>query len=234
MVYGQTVKNDETEELHMIDYGKRAARVVFGLFLFSLGSYLNIRANIGLGAWESLSMGLSYLTGARYGVMSVATSVVILGVDLLLRERIGLGTILDAALVGTFVDLLSALDLVPMMTGFWAGLGVLLFGQVLMCVGSYFYMGAALGCGPRDSLMVALARRLPRVPIGLVRGTIEFTALAVGWLLGAKVGVGTVISVFGIGVILQITFRLFRFDARAVRHESLLESARRACGRKAA
>lgn len=81
-----------------------------------------------------------------------------------------------------------------------------------------------MGCGPRDSLMVALGKRLPKVPIGVIRGSIEATVLVVGWLLGAKIGVGTIISVFGIGFILQWTFKLLKFDVRKVQHESVVDT----------
>ena len=73
---------------------------------------------------------------------------------------------------------------------------MLLLGQLSICIGSYFYIGASLGCGPRDALMVALGKRLPKVPIGIVRGVIEGTVLLIGWLLGAKVGIGD--SYFGL------------------------------------
>ena len=68
------------------------------------------------------------------------------------------------------------------------GLAMLLIGQIIICIGSYFYIGASLGCGPRDALMVALGKRLPSVPIGAIRGLLEGTVLIIGWLLGAKVG----------------------------------------------
>ena len=88
-------------------------------------------------------------------------------------------------------------------------------------MGSYYYIGAALGCGPRDALMVALGKRLKKTPIGLVRMLIEGTALLIGWALGAKVGLGTVISVFGMGTILQVTFQILKFDVKDITHEGL-------------
>lgn len=83
-----------------------------------------------------------------------------------------------------------------------------------------------LGCGPRDALMVALGKRFSKAPIGLVRGLLEGSVLLIGWLLGAKVGLGTVIAVFGIGIIIEYTFKLFRFDVKGVQHENLLDTIR--------
>ncbi|MEF9972738.1 MAG: hypothetical protein RR296_00485 [Clostridia bacterium] len=207
-------------------YFKRTIRLIVGLLLFALGSYLSIQANIGLAPWEAFGMGCAYLTGASYGNVVVVTGLLILVVDCLLKEKIGLGTVLNVLLIGKFIDLFGLLHLVPMMHNFFAGLAVLLLGQVVICIGSYFYIGAGMGCGPRDALMVALGKRLPKVPLGAIRGMIEGAVLLLGWLLGAKVGVGTLIAVFGIGFILEYTFKCFHFDAKAVSHENLVQTAR--------
>ncbi|MDD3810539.1 MAG: hypothetical protein PHS94_09825 [Erysipelotrichaceae bacterium] len=205
-------------------YMLRLVRLVFGLFLFALGSFLTIQANLGLAPWEAFSMGGSYLTGLSYGDVVVATGLIIIAVDFFLKEKIGIGTILNAILIGKFVDLIQFSSLIPKMNGFYAGIAMLLVGQIVVCLGSYFYIGAALGCGPRDALMIALAKRLPNVPIGAIRGLIEGTVLVVGWLLGAKVGIGTIIAVISIGFILQMTFRLLGFDVKSIEHESLKDT----------
>lgn len=210
----------------MNNYVKRIIRLIFGLFLFALGSFLTIQANIGLAPWEAFSMGGSYLTHISFGNIVVISGVVIIVFDYALKEKIGFGTILNALLIGNFVDLIQFANIIPMMTNFWLGLLMLLLGQVIICVGSYFYIGASLGCGPRDALMVALGKRLPKVPIGVIRGFMEGAVLIIGWLLGAKVGIGTVISVFGIGFILQITFKLLRFDVKNIMHESIADTVK--------
>ena len=208
---------------------RKSMRLVFGLFLYALGSLLSIQASIGLAPWEAFSMGIAYITPLSYGQVVVVTGLAIVVVVFALKEKIGLGTLLNALLIGVFVDLIAASHLIPAMSGFWPGVAMMLGGQIVICVGSYFYIGAALGCGPRDSLMVAIARRLPRVPIGAIRGLLEGSVLVVGWLLGARVGVGTLVSVLGIGFILQATFKVLRFDIRRVEHQSLAStwSARR-------
>lgn len=207
-------------------YPKRLGRLLFGLVLFSVGGYLSIQANVGLAPWSAFSMGVSGRTGLLYGDVSVITSFVILAIDLCLKEKIGVGTLLDAVLIGKLTDLLLALELMPKMENFWAGVAVLLLGQVVTAIGSYYYIGAALGCGPRDALMVALGKRLKKTPIGLVRMLIEGTALLIGWALGAKVGLGTVISVFGMGTILQVTFQILKFDVKDITHEGLADTWR--------
>ena len=210
----------------MKGYSVRLVKLVFGLFLFALGSFLTIQANIGLASWEAFSMGLAYLTDQTYGNILIISGFVILLVDVALKEKIGFGTILNTILIGTFVDLIQAVDLIPQINNFFSGVLMLLLGQLSICIGSYFYIGASLGCGPRDALMVALGKRLPKVPIGIVRGVIEGTVLLIGWLLGAKVGIGTVISVFGISFILEVTFNILHFDVTNIEHESIVDTVR--------
>jgi len=208
----------------MKNYVKKFVRLVFGLFVFAMGVLLTIQANIGLAPWTAFSMGIHYKTQLSLGNVMVISGLLIFVLDIALKEKIGFGTLLDALLIGKFIDLFESTKIIPMATAFWPGLGMLLLGQLIISLGSYFYIGAGLSCGPRDALMVGLGKRLPRVPIGAIRGSIEGTVLVIGWLLGAKVGLGTVISVFGIGFILQFTFKLLRFDVRAVMHESFADT----------
>jgi uncharacterized membrane protein YczE len=194
--------------------------------LYAVGIYLTIQANIGLAPWEAFSVGLSQALGLTYGAVMVGSGLIIVFIDYLLKEKIGFGTLLNALLVGTFTDIIIELDPIPLMESFFPGVLLLLLGQVMICLGSFFYISAAGGCGPRDSLMVALGKRIDKVPIGVVRGALEGFVLIIGWILDAKVGVGTIISVFGIGFTLQLTFKLLRFDVKAVQHESCLDTIR--------
>lgn len=211
-------------DLAMNNSMKRIIRLIFGLFLYALGSFLTIQANIGLAPWEAFSMGGTYLTHISYGNIVVITGFIIIAIDFALKEKIGFGTIVNAILIGKFVDLIQFVNIIPRMSNFGLGLLMLLLGLLVICIGSYFYIGASLGCGPRDALMVALGKRMPKVPIGAIRALIEASVLIIGWLLGAKVGVGTIISVFGIGLILQFTFKLLRFDVKNIKHESVVDT----------
>lgn len=209
------------------EYTGRTIRLIFGLVLYGLGSYKSIQANVGLAPWDAFSMGISYKTGIMYGNVVVYTGFLIIIIDFLLKEKIGFGTIINAILIGKVVDLCNYLGLLPMLDNFAAGVAMLFAGQVVICLGSYFYIGAAMGCGPRDALMVAMGKRFSRLPIGLVRGILEGTVLLLGWLMGAKVGIGTIIAVFGIGTIMEYTFRILKFDVKGVRHENFADTVRR-------
>lgn len=212
------------------EYFKRLIRLIFGLFLYALGSYMTIQANVGLAPWECFQTGIMYKTGIMYGNIVVGVGVIIILIDFLLKEKIGFGTILNAMLIGKFVDLLNYIDLIPRLDNFPLGIGLLFAGEVVLCVGSFFYIGASMGAGPRDSMMVALGRRLNKLPIGVVRGILEATVLFLGWMMGAKVGIGTVIAVFGISTIMEYTFRILRFDVKGIKHENLVDTINRVTG----
>lgn len=209
-----------------IAYTKRLARLILGLFFYGAGTYLSVQGNVGLTPWDAFAMGITNLLPISFGTAVIVVGLAILVVDLFLREKIGVGTILNTLLIGVFVNMIEGWGIIPKMQSFLPGVLMLLLGQCVICVGSVLYIGAALGCGPRDALMVALGKRFSKTPIGVIRALIEGSALFFGFLMGAKVGVGTVVAVFGIGFILEGTFRLFRFDVKAVRHESLPDTLR--------
>jgi uncharacterized membrane protein YczE len=207
------------------NYLKRTGRLLFGLFLYSLGLTLSIQANVGLAPWDAFGVGVSNITGISYGNISILTGIVILIVVAgFLKEKIGLGTVLNTILIGVMVDLMQSINLIPFMTNFFFGTLMLLSSQVVISLATYFYISPGMGCGPRDTLMVALGKRFPNVPIGAIRGSIEGTVLFIGFILKAKVGLGTVIAVFGISFILQYTFKLLKFDIKAVVHENIFET----------
>lgn len=202
-----------------------------GLFLFGFGVYLTIQAGLGVAPWDAFNYGLSGTIGISYGDASVAVSLIILCIDLLLREKIGIGMFLDAFIVGKTVDLFNLIDLVPKENALPLQLLTISTGMVIMGFAQWMYMKAGLGCGPRDTLLVGLSRRLPRVPIGAISIVILTTVTAIGWALGGEIGIGTVICAALEGPIMQAEFRLAGFDATAQKHQNLLASAQVLAGR---
>ncbi len=204
----------------------RVLRLMTGLFLYALGQVFCMQAAIGLAPWDALNSGLVRCLGGTFGRMNVCVAIVLVFVDLLLKEKLGIGTISNAILIGTFFDWIQSLRLIPQAGRFLPGVGMMLLGLLFISVGTFLYVGAGFGSGPRDSLMVALCRRFRKAPVGVIRGCIEAVVLCIGWLLGGSVGIGTVIAVLGISVILDRTFRLFHFDPAAVQQESLADTVR--------
>ncbi len=196
------------------------------LFFNGFGVYLTIQANIGAGPWDVLNLGLSKTFGILYGTASVAVSCAILGVDIVLKEPIGLAMFIDAFTVGKSVDLFNKLDLIPKCDSVFTGIPLMLIGLVIMAYTQYTYMSASLGCGPRDTLLVALAKRIKKIPIGAICITMLTIATLVGWLLGGPVGIGTLICAFATGPIMQLAFTTVKFDATHVHHQQLLDSLR--------
>ncbi len=194
------------------------------LFVNGFGIYLTIQANIGAAPWDVLSLGLSKSLGILYGTASIAVSVTILIIDILLREPVGVAMFIDAIVVGKSVDFFNRLGLVPRCQSAAAALPVMTAGLFIIAYTQYTYMIASLGCGPRDTLLVGLARRAGRIPIGLISITLLSTATLIGWLLGGPVGLGTLLCAFGAGPIMQLAFRTVRFDATKIRHQRLNDS----------
>ena len=203
---------------------KRILQAAFGLTVNGCGLYLMLQASIGLAPWDVLALSISMHLPLSYGSVVMLIGFLLIGVNLLLGEPIGIGMVLDALIVGSVADLLAQLDLLPARTTLLSGVLCMLLGLVLVAVSQWIYMSAALGCGPRDALFVALGKRLPRVPIGVVQFMLLALVLAAGWLLGGPVGIGTLMAVFGLGAIMQGVFALVRFDPRGITHESILQS----------
>jgi len=181
--------------------------------LFGLGLALMVVADLGLAPWEVLHQGISRQTGIPIGTVGILTGIIVLVLWIPLRERIGLGTVANVIVIGIVIDL--TLLLLPAriddLTLRWAALAG---GLLLVGAGSGFYIGAGLGPGPRDGLMTGLARRGHSIRV--VRGGIEISVLAAGWLLGGTVGIGTVIFAFGIGPLVQVALGRLSVPARSV------------------
>lgn len=207
-------------------YFYRLIKLNFGLALYALGIYFCVRANIGLAPWDALNQGVSNLTGLSFGTVIILIGLFILVADIFLKEKIGVGSILNMFLIGYFYDLIAYFFPIPLVDSFLVGIAIMFLGQFTICLASYFYISAEMGCGPRDALMVALHKRFPRFGIGAIRGAIEGSVLLIGWLLGAKVGFGTAMNVFGISIILQLTFKVLNFEVSNIKHESLLDTVK--------
>lgn len=205
-----------------MNYGKRTLYLILGQVVSAIGIVGMVQANIGLDPWNCLHQGLSNITGLSFGVCTILVGVTAILISFLLKEPLGLGTVVNVLCPGLLIDLIQYLHLIPRMNGLWSGIAMMLAGQALLALGTYYYMAAAMGAGPRDALMVAVSRPLRRSP-GLCRSALEVLAVLLGWRMGAKVGVGTVLSAVTIGFFLQGVFSLFHYDPKTVRHAGFAE-----------
>jgi len=178
---------------------RRLVHLIVGLVLFGIGIGLMLQSNLGVPPWDVLHQGLARRFGMSVGVWSIIVSVGVLVLWLPLREPYGLGTLLNAVIIGVVIDVTAVVLPEANSTGV-AGV-MLIGGVVLIGIASGLYIGANLGPGPRDGLMTGIARRGPS--LRFTRAVIEIAVLTAGWILGGTLGIGTLVFALGIGPLVQ-------------------------------
>ena len=178
---------------------RRLIQLNAGLVLFGVGIGLMLRSGLGVPPWDVLHQGLAIQFGLTIGLWSVIVSFALLILWLPLKERFGIGTILNAVIIGLMIDVTAAL--IPEAINLMMGGLMLTAGILLVGLASGLYIGSNLGPGPRDGLMTGIARRGPS--IRLTRSIIEIVVLVSGWLLGGTFGIGTLAFAFLIGPLVQ-------------------------------
>ena len=184
----------------------RWAQLLTGLLAFAVAIALMVRSGLGLGPWDAFHVGLHLLTGVSIGVASILTGIVVVGISVVMRGKPGPATVANMVLVGLFTDLVLAL--LPPAPAWPIGLVYHLAGIALMGLATGMYISPGLGAGPRDGLMAALSVRYGW-SIQRTRTLIELSVLALGWMMGGKLGVGTIIFAVAIGRSVQWGMRLF-------------------------
>lgn len=204
---------------------KRSVIASIGLLTFAVGVYFQLQADLGMQPWNAFRLGVADKLSITFGTASIGMSLIIIVIDLFLKERIGLGTFLDAFLVGIGIDICIALDFLPVQTNPVVQVLVLLAGTVICCFGQWFYMTAALCCGPIDSFLLGVGKLFPKFSLGAVNLGILAVVLAGAIALESPIGLGTVLTVFCTGFIMDAVFKLVKFKPREVKHEGLIETA---------
>lgn len=182
------------------DYGRRLLRLVAGIAVSSLGIVLMLQANVGLEPWSVLQQGLTLVLPISYGLATVIAGAAAIGLAVLFGESFGVGTIVNIIGCGVCIDAMLAL-------------------------GTWMYMRSALGAGPRDALMIALARKSGR-SAGFCRVCVDILVTVSGFLLGGQFGIGTVISALGLGSLINLNFSLLHFRPAEVHQENIAETLR--------
>ena len=179
----------------------RVTQLIVGLVLFGVSMALLLRAQLGLEPWGVLQYGLIQHVPMSYGLMSIVVSFVVLLLWIPLRQWPGLGTVLNAVVIGLAID--ATLAVVPDVNGIGWRVVVMVVAILGNGVAGAMYIGSQLGPGPRDGLMTGLSRRTGR-SIRLVRTVLEVTVVLLGWMLGGVVGIGTVLYALLIGPVVQL------------------------------
>lgn len=186
---------------------RRFIQLLAGLSLFGLGAALMVRAHLGLDPWNVFHQGLADLTGLSLGLLSILSGVVVMLLWIPLGQKPGLGTIMNILVIGLTLDLF--LWLIPDFESLPVRAAALVAGLVLAGIGSAAYIGAGMGTGPRDGLMIGMNRRFGWSIRG-ARMLVEVVVLAAGWMMGGVVGVGTVAFALSIGPLVQFFLPWFQ------------------------
>ena len=202
---------------------KKTIRLVIGVILCASSTVFMLNSKLGLLPWDVFHQGISNITTMTIGQANIAVSFAIIFLSLALGEKVGIGTIVSIIAVGKIIDIINDIKIIPVADNIFTGIIMLIIGMLVMGYGCYLYMGCGLGCGPRDSLMIGLSKKINK-PVKMIKTIIEVTALIIGIILGGKFGIGTVISALGVGVFMQIIFKLNHFDAVEIKQKSLIES----------
>ncbi len=181
------------------DLAARTAQLLLGLVGVGLGVALMVDARLGLSPWDVLHQGLSEQTGYAIGTVAIAVGLVVFLLWIPLKQRIGVGTVINVVTIGLTVNLFLDVDFHP--EG-WSRYGWCVAGVVIISISGGIYIGAGLGTGPRDGLMTGLVDR--GYPLRTVRTVLEVTVLVIGWILGGNVGFGTVLFAVTVGPILHL------------------------------
>jgi uncharacterized membrane protein YczE len=185
---------------------RRLIHLLVGLFLYGIAISMMVRAGIGLSPWDVLAQGLSIKTGIPFGIVTIIVGAAVLVFWIPLRQRPGVGTVLNVFLVGLSAQL--GLWVIPTVTGLGVQIPLFAAGLALLAVATGIYIGPKLGPGPRDGLMTGLHKRTGW-PIWVGRTGIEIVVCALGWMLGGNVGFGTLAFALLIGPLCNVTLPLF-------------------------
>ncbi|MGO1182878.1 MAG: YczE/YyaS/YitT family protein [Micrococcaceae bacterium] len=201
---------------------RRVAQLLVGLFFYGVGLALLVRSMLGAAPWDVLTLGLSNHLPLSFGLVIIVVSVLVLLCWIPLRERPGIGTVLNALLVGPAADL--ALLVIPEVSSLGVRILLMLAGVVTVGAATGLYIGARFGPGPRDGLMTGL-HRVTGKPIWVVRTGLEVIVVIIGWLLGGVFGVGTVVFALAIGPLCQFFIPLFDVNPQAAKSLDAAEAS---------
>ena len=203
------------------NYMRRLFWLILGVAVSSIGIAMMLQANVGLEPWSVLQQGMSLRTGMTYGTASAIAGAAAILTAVLFGESFGFGTIINIAGCAVMIDAIQAAHLIPQIHGLVSGIAMLIGGLELL----------ALGSGPRDALMVALARKFGR-SAGACRAVVDVLVTVIGFFLGGPVGVGTIISAVGLGPLINLNFAAVRFRPAKVHQENVAETIARISGKR--
>lgn len=196
-------------------------KLISGLIFCAFGIVSILNSNLGLSPWDVLNQGLNKQIGITLGQANIIVGLIVILIGLYFKQPLGSGTILNVTLVGLFIDLFIYLNIIPWGDTYIKQAMLFIGGIIIFSLGSYMYISAGCGCGPRDGLMVVFTK-MTGLPLGRIRLSLEVMALTIGYFLGGKVGIGTAAFSLTAGYIIQFFFKLFKDDVKKIEHRSII------------
>lgn len=196
-----------------------------GLFVYAVGIVMTINVNLGLAPWDAFNQGFGIVLGITIGRATILVGLAIVIIDQLVGEKIGWGTVSNMVFIGLFIDFLMLNNLIPRFEGFIPSLIMLILGAFVIGLGAYLYIDAGLGSGPRDGLVVFIVKKTNR-SVRVVKSSIDIIVATIGYMLGASIGLGTIIMAFSAGYFMQLAFRINNFDVKEVEHRYIEDDIR--------
>lgn len=206
----------------LIELLKKMPSLMFGLFLYAVAILFTLYSNLGMSPWDVFHMGVVKHSSLTLGQVSEITGFVILFAAYFVGVTPGLASVLNMIFIGVFIDLIDKLNIFKIPDSLIEQIFMLIIGIFLMGWATFFYLRVNLGAGPRDGLMEGLVKKLNK-PVWMIRGTIEVTALILGYFMGGPVGVGTLITAGCIGFSVQFAFKVGGYSSKIAIHSNLVD-----------
>lgn len=201
---------------------KKIPGLLFAFLLIAYGILQMKDANIGMHAWATLNLGLMNITNLNFGQLSQLIGLIIILFSLSLKIYPGMATILNMFFIGFFIDILDTYPVTVQSNSLSIQIFVFIMGMIVFNYGIYHYLKYQLGAGPRDGLMVGLVK-ITKISVTYIRPAIEITVLLIGYLLGGKVGIGTILASLTGGYILHVIFELHQFNPKEINQKKLTD-----------
>lgn len=194
--------------------------LLFGFFLFAVAILLALYSNLGMSPWDVFHMGVVNHTVLSLGQTSQIVGLVLIVLSIFLGVIPGIGSVFNMIFIGLFIDLINNTGILTTPGSMLGKILMLISAVIIMGIATYFYLRVELGAGPRDGLMEGLVIKLNK-PVWLIRGSIEMTALILGFFMGGPVGIGTFLLAVAIGPSVACAFRIGKYDPKKAQHMNL-------------
>lgn len=199
---------------------KKSSILFIGFVIIAFGISISVRGQIGVSPWDVLHQGIANTMNIKFGQVSILVGLTVLILSMSIKIFPGFATVLNIVFIGLFIDVV--LPYIPVAPNFYIGVIMNVVGATLMALGTTLYLYAKAGAGPRDSFLMGMIRKY-QLDTRYVKPAIEGIVLIIGFILGGNVGVGTIISLLVMGYMMDVFFRLLKFDPKAEKQKNIRE-----------